>query len=191
MTEEQAKTCGEASSKELKTFVPQSKLDEVTAEKTKLEATVKEHATQLETLKKSKGDLDGLKAQIEALQTENKTREETHAQEMHNLKVDSAVETAILSSGGKNAKAVRALLELDNAQLNGDGAVVGLSEQMKKLQTAEDSKFLFADKNATPTLKGATPARGKDQSSGGEVDTSKMSYIEMCKYLEDNPDAQL
>lgn len=191
ISEELAVKCEKASLEELKTFVPKTKLEEVTAEKIQLETTVKEHSTQLETLKKSKGNAEDLQAEIAKLQEENTAKEQAHSQEIHQLKVDSAVETAILNAGGKNAKAVRALLNLAEPKLNEDGTVLGLGEQMKKLQKAEDSKFLFTDPNAKPTLKGATAGEGKDSGGGLKTKTEEMNYDELCAYLEENPDVKL
>lgn len=61
LDEEIAKKCETASTEELKTFIPKTRFDEVNNEKKKLELDVQERDLQLETLKKSIGDVDAMK----------------------------------------------------------------------------------------------------------------------------------
>lgn len=193
LTEEQSKACEKASLEELTGYVSAETHKTLTTEKEQLEQSAKDHEKQLETLKKSSGDVESLKQEIESLQKSNKEREDSHSKELHQLKVDSAVETAILSAGGLNAKAVRALLDLNEAKLNSDGSVVGLSEQMGKLQKAEDSKFLFQDKNAAPPMKGAKLGESRDGGSTSPFDVTKeqlksMSMKERFQFSKANPE---
>lgn len=122
-------------------YVPKSRFDEVNEAKKKAEANVKERDKQLEELKKSSGDADALKAEIEKLQGENKAAAEKYAAEIKSMQVSSAVERALTAAGAKNLTAVKALLAgLDEAELDGD-TVKGLDEQIKKLKDGEDTKF--------------------------------------------------
>ena len=57
-------------------YVPKSRFNEVNEEKKTLTATVADRDKQLETLKKSTGDLDALKNQIKSLQAANKKAQE-------------------------------------------------------------------------------------------------------------------
>ncbi len=108
-----------------------------------LSKNIKERDKQIETLKASVGDNEELKKQIESLQADNKAKDDAHAKELNQLKINTAIEKALTDSGAKNIKAVKALLELDDAQLNKDGIIEGLSEQIDKLKADESSKFLF------------------------------------------------
>lgn len=123
-----------------------SEVTTLKAEITALTQNVQERDTQIEGLKKSAGDNAELQKQIEALQADNKAKEEAHAKELARLKVDAAVDKALTDGGAKNLKAARALLDLTDAKLSEDGTVKGLAEQIQKLQTGEDSKFLFAER---------------------------------------------
>ena len=156
-----------------------------------LKNTLKERDGQLETLKNSKDDVEGLKQQIQTLQNENKAKDDTHAAEIRQLKVDSAVNAALMAAHAKNTKAVVALLELENAELLDDGTIKGLDEQIKKLQTAEDSKFLFDDGANKKQFKGAKPGESGNDDGEGKVDTSKMTYTELAAYLAEHPDAKI
>lgn len=123
-----------------------SELATLKAENAALTSQVKERDTQIDGLKKSAGDNAELQKQIETLQADNKAKDEAHAKELTQLKIDAAVDKALTDGGAKNVKAVKALLDLADAKLSEDGTVKGLAEQIQKLQSGEDSKFLFAEK---------------------------------------------
>lgn len=146
-----------------------------------------ETATELE-LKKPMGEVETLKGEIATLEADIKRKDETHAGEINTIKINMAVDKAISSAKGKNATAIKALLNLTETELLEDGTVKGLSEQLEKLTKAPDSMFMF-DANETPKadVKGATPAEGEK----GAVDKSKMTYSEIANYLAENPGATL
>lgn len=103
--------------------------------------------------------------------------------------MDNAVNSALLGSGARNVKAAKALLNLDKAELAEDGTVKGLADQIKTLQTAEDSKFLFG--SSTPKLKGAKAGESGDDDGSHQVDTSKMTYTELAAYMAEHPDEKI
>jgi len=142
---------------------------------------------QLEELKKSAGSNEELQKQIEKLQADNKLKDEQHAKEINDLKIDSAVSAAIQAARGKNAKAIKALLDMEKITITDDGTVQGIDEQIKALGTADDSKFLFDD--GKPKLKGLEPTEGADGIPGAEKD--KMSYSELVAFLKENPEAKI
>ena len=159
-----------------------------------LKTQVGDRDKQLETLKASAGDNADLKKKIEDLQTENATAKATHESELNQLKIDFAVEKALTSAKAKNIKAVKALLELGEAKLDKDGNVKGLDEQIEKLRSGDDTKFLFEaqkQQKQQQNFKGFQPGASAQQKPGAEVDTSKMNYDELCAYLAENPDANL
>jgi len=154
----------------------------ITTERDNLKEQLKDRDTQIENLKKTAGDNAELTKQIEQLQAENKA-----------AKVDAAVQLALTVAKAKNVKAVRALLEgLDKAEFADDGSIKGLSDQIKKLQTAEDSKFLFEEPAKQATPKGATPADGADDkpTTMTKADFSKLSTQDQMNYIKDHPNWQ-
>lgn len=169
-------------------YVPKSRFDEVNEAKKNAEALVKERDGQLEELKKANGDSDALKKQIEELQEANKQAVKEHEAKIKQMQIDNAVDKAISNANGKNAKAIKALLNLEKAELDENGAVKGLAEQLDALAKAEDSSMLFG--SSVPDVKGMTPGKGKD-GVGNEVDFSKMNYEQLSQYLADNPDATI
>lgn len=168
-------------------------VDSITSERDKLKTDLADRDKQLETLKNSTGDVEGMKKQIADLQAENKTKDETHAAEMKQLKVDAAVSAALTGAKAKNEKAVKALLELDpeKIELLDDGSIKGLDDQIKKLTESDDTKFLFDTSTKKTQMKGAKPGETGKEDPDTKVDVSKMSYEELAAYIEANPDAEI
>lgn len=190
LTDEAAEKVAAASAEELKGFIPKARFDEVNTAKNHAEEQVKERDKQIEGLKAASGDAESLKKQIETLQAANKQKDSEHAAEIKKLKVDAAVDAALTAAKAKNLKAARALLDLDKAELSDDGTVKGLAEQIEKLKAGDDTKFMF-DASAKPKMKGAKIGEEGVEDGDGKPDLSKMSYDELCAYLNDNPEATL
>lgn len=145
-------------------YVPKARFNEVNTELKQAKDQVKERDSQLETLKKNVGDSEELKKQIETLQNDNKTKDEAHAAEIKQIKIDAAVDKALADAKAKNPKAVKALLDLAKAEISDDGTIKGLDAQIKTLSEAEDSKFLFDTDNTqkNQNSKGFIPGQKKD-----------------------------
>ena len=186
LTEEQLKKIETASENELKGYVEKTKYTELEAEKKQLAEGNTTLSKQLDEVKKNSGDNAELKKQIEEMQNTNKAREKEYTDNLAKIKLDNAVEIALMSSGAKNSKAVKALLNLEKAVLGEDGKITGLEEQIKALKTAEDSSFLFVE---GPKVKGANLAGNQDK--GGNVDFKNMTYSQIEKYLAENPGAKI
>ena len=174
-------------------FVTKARFNEVNTELTAAKNTIKERDTQLETLKKSTGDTKALQDQITQLQTDNANQKKAHEAELKALKISNAVDMALTGAKAKNNTAVKALMAdfLAKAELADDGTVKGLDDEIGKLVKGEDTAFLF-DNTGKAKFKGAKAAEKSDphnQPTGDDL--SKMSYDELCKYLEDNPDTTL
>lgn len=192
-SEEDAKKAADASQEELKAYIPKTRFDEVNNEKKKLELDVRERDTQLETLKNSTGDVEAMKKQITDLQADNKAKEDAHAAEIKQLKIDAAVSAALTTSKAKNEKAVRALLELDpeKIELLEDGTIKGLDDQIKTLTESDDTKFLFDTETKKTKFKGASPGEPGNEDPDKKIDITKMSYEELAAYMAENPDAEI
>lgn len=174
-------------------FVTKSRFNELNAENKALKAQVTERDGQIDALKESAGANTDLQSQIIALQEANKQKDKDHANEIKALKIGNAVEMALANAKAKNNTAVKALLSefLTKAELSEDGTVKGLDDEIGKLVKGEDTAFLFdsADKAKFKGAKAAERSDTHNQPTG--ADLSKMSYDELCKYLEENPEASL
>ena len=185
--EELAKKLEEASAEELKNFIPKSRFDEVNNAKKTLENDLKERDGQLETLKKSSGDAEALKDQITKLQEENKQASVAHAAEVKQLKIEAAVEAALSGAKAKNQKAVIPFLALENADLNDDGTVKGLEDQIKALKKDAKTSFLFD--NDAPKITGVNvndPNRG-NPGTITRKEFDRMSYSERVNLFNADP----
>ena len=130
-------------SKELpKHFIPKDKYNEVAEAKKKLEADLTARDTQLEELKKAAGTSEELKAQIEQLQAENQKAAEEWQAKMAQMQLDFAIEKALAAAKAKNAKAVKALLDMEKVKLDGE-QLLGLDDQLKAIK--ESDPYLFGE----------------------------------------------
>ena len=170
-------------------MIPKARLDEVIKER---DNARKEHADvlkELGALQKETGDVTDLRDKIKSLEDAAKNAQKEHDAEIHALKVDNAVNAALLGEKALNVKAVKALLNLDKAELDEDGTVKGLADQIKTLKAADDSKFLFG--SSSPALKGAKAGESGNDDGNHQVDTSKMTYSELAAYMAEHPEANI
>lgn len=189
LDEEMAQKVADAFAEYLKGFIPKSRFDEVNEAKKKLEQDIKTRDEQLEALKKI--DAEGLQAEIEKLQKENKATKEKYEAELKQIRLNNAVERALIASKAKNIKAVKALLDLENVELDEDGNIKGLDKQIKKLQESEDSSFLFDIQSSNKQqLKGFKPGESSDGIPTGKNPWSKEHFnlTEQGKILRENPE---
>lgn len=167
ISEELATKAAEASKKELESYVQKSKYDLAVTEKETLEIQIKEHGKQLEELKKAAKGSEELEKKVKELQDNAAASKAKYEKQINDIQLNHAIDTALKEAKAKNAKAVRSLLDMENIVLD-DGKVKGLDKQIKKLQEAEDSKFLFESV--------ADPKDGKPK-IGGSIDNANSSGI--------------
>nr|WP_293993770.1 phage scaffolding protein [uncultured Fusobacterium sp.] len=163
-------------------LVTKTRLDEVIAERDSYKTQLTDRDKQLKELEKSVGDNAELKEKVEKLQAENKTAAEKYEKNLYELQVNNAVELAITGAKGKNNKAIKALLNLEKAEIK-DGKIVGLDEQLKKLQETEAYLFEETKENKVPA--GFAPAAGNNGSQGGV--SGNKTYSEIMSMLAANP----
>jgi chromosome segregation ATPase len=169
----------------------QKDLDAANAEVESLKGQISDRDKQLETLKNSTGDVEGMKQEIAKLQADNKAKDDAHAAEIKQLKIDAAIDSALTGAKAKNNTAVKALLkDLDKAELADDGTIKGLAEQIEALQKSDAYLFDTTTKKQTQ-VKGAKPGESGNEDGDHGVDTSKMTYSELAAYMAEHPDAKI
>lgn len=145
-------------------FVTKARFNEVNSELQTAKNTVKERDGQLETLRKSGADATALQAQITQLQADNAAKDQEHAAEIKKLKIENAVDKALADAKAINPATVKPLLAafLEKADVDNDGTIRGLGDEIGKLVKGENTSFLFKsnDTPTTPTVSGASPAGG-------------------------------
>ncbi len=186
ISEDLASKAETASLKELGGYVEKSKYDEAVEENKTLKTSVSDRDKQLETLKASAGDNEELKKQIETMKQQNADQEKAHKEELAQLRLDNAMDAALIAAGAKNNRAVKALLDVSKVKLGGDGKLTGWDDQIKAIQKSD--AYLFNAKQQN-TFRGFQPGASGDNKPGANVDMSKMSYEELTAYIENNPDA--
>lgn len=167
LSEEQIKTITEGVENNYKGYVPEHRFEEVNNVRKQAENDLKERDKQLETLRKSAGDNEALKGEIQKLQDENKAASEKYETEMASMKISNALKLA-LKGEVHDADLVANLIIKDNIKLKDDGTIEsGFEEQVKSLR--ENKGFLFVEKsNPKPTgWKPADTGGNKGNDGGG------------------------
>lgn len=159
LTEEQATKVMEALNGN---FVTKARFNEVNTELQGAKSTIKERDGQLETLRKSGADAAALQEHIAQLQADNATKDQEHAAKIKKIKIENAVDKALTDARAINPATVKPLLAafLEKADLDDDGTIRGLVDEIGKLAKAEGTSFLFRadDSAAATTISGASPA---------------------------------
>lgn len=181
ISEELAAKAEQESKKELEGYVPKTDLEAANTAKASLEKDLKDRDRQLEEIKKSSGNNEELKKQIEALQAENKTAKEKYAADMKELKLTTAIKLAI-GDTAHDVDLVSGLVDKSKLLMGDDGKVTGLEEQMKALK--EGKAFLFKNSTPTGTCKpGYKPKAGE----ASEVGWAKAVAESLNKETSKNP----
>lgn len=163
-----------------KNFVSKTDFNALNDVKKQLESDVKTRDAQIADL--SKVDTKDLQATIDKLTADNKAAQEKYEAQLKQQKIDNAVTIALTTAKAKNLKAAKALLDLENAELQEDGTVKGLEERIEALKGAEDSKFLF-ETVEPPKFTGVEPAQGRDGLPLSTI-TADTSYDDICAMMD-------
>lgn len=190
ISQELAAKAEAASLKELGGYVEKAKHEEIVEENKTLKKSVADRDKQLDDLKKSSGDNEALKKQIEDLQAANAEQKKAHDKEMAALKLDNAIDAALTAAGAKNGKAVKALIDVSRVKLGEDGKLTGWDDQLAAIQKSDAYLFAEKQKGGAKNFKGFQPGASGDEKPGAKVDMSKMTYEELTAYIENNPDAE-
>lgn len=148
-----------------------------------LETQVNDANTEIQKFKDM--DIDGIKkAADDWKETAEKAKADADKQ-ISQMKFDYALSAALTGAKAKNAKAVKALLDMDGLKFN-DGKIVGLDEQLAQIKA--DNDYLFeSDEPAPEFVKGTNGGSG---SVGGKK-PREMTYTELCDYMAQNPGAEI
>lgn len=162
-------------------YVGKDKFDAKETELTTANNTIK-------TLQDTVRKFDGV--DVEKLKNDAKNWETKYNDDIAKLRLDHAVDTELTAAGSKNNVAVKALLSefLKGAKLDDKGAVVGLSDEIKKLTEGESTSFMF-NAPGSQQFSGMVPGNPGGNPPPAEGDTSKMSYSEFVAYQETHPNA--
>ena len=128
--------------------------------------------------------VDALKRRIAELRAEIKAKDD----EIRRVKVDAAVDAALIAAGARNVTAVKALITgLDKAELADDGSVIGLEEKISAVKASDG--YLFEQRGVT--IRGAKPGESGYDGIDGNIDLSDMTYSQMAEFIRKNPSANI
>lgn len=152
-------------SKEIgKQFVTKADFNSANEAKKALETQIADRDKQLEELKKV--DSTKLQAEITRLQQENTTAKSNYENELAKVKLNSALDVALMSAKARDVKAVKPFLDMDLIKLDGD-KLLGLEEQLKTVKT--EKGYLFEAENGGGKFNtGMSHQGGKEGGSGGD-----------------------
>lgn len=140
------KTIDEVVTEINKETIPKTRFNEKVQEVNTLKQDLQDRDTQLETLKTNAGDNQKLKDDIAALQKQNEDAKAEYEAQIAGLQLEAALDTSLLTAKARNPVAVKALLDMDTIKLD-NGQLLGLSEQLEKLQESDGYLFDIADQN--------------------------------------------
>lgn len=175
-------------SKELpKYFKPASVFNEVN-EKLKnanteietLKTTQANIQTEYENYKKGSITQEDYDAKVKEIQEEadNKVKQ-------NNFDSKLAIKLMSKEINAKDVVDIKANLDMSKISLDGEN-FIGLDEQINSLKERKD--YLF---NKEETVITGVRESGRQKVDGDKPDFSQMSYDEIAKYLEQNPDAEI
>lgn len=164
-------------------FVTKARFNEINEAKKGLTDQLADRDKQLSELKKSVGNNDDLKKQIEALQKANKEQKESSEKAMKELQLNTAIQLAIAEKA-QDVEIVSGLFDKSKLILSEDGKVTGLTEQLAELEKAKP--FLFKTGGNNPNY--------QPNGGGGKPPTTNpfkkesFNLTEQGKLLKTNPE---
>lgn len=169
-----------------KNYVPKNQFNKKNDALKQAEESLEAMQSDIETLKKANADNDELSKQIDELNAAQLKREAEYTAQIQKMELDGIVERTLLSSKVKNAKAVRALLDLEDAKVK-DGAIKGLDDQLTKLK--ESDPYLFESESKPTGVTPGEPHGGQGSTGITQEQFNKMGYLQRAKLKEDDPNA--
>ena len=129
------------------------------------------------TVKKFDGvDLDQLKKDAQDWETK-------YNADTSKLKLEHKLETSLITNKAKNAKAVKALLDMDAIKMDGD-KLLGLDDQLEKLK--KDADYLFeiesTEQDPQPAAQQPTPMRINSGGTHGQQPDPKYDKMSDAEY---------
>lgn len=153
-----------------------------------LNGQIAQRDEQLKTLQDNAGSNKELQDQLKQLQEDNKAAEKAFQEQLAEVKMNAAIDTALMKANALDAELVKVKLDKGSIMLKEDGSLEGLSEQLDAVK--KDFGFLFKSENAVH-INGAKPADGSGSAGNAAVtkeEYQKMTYTERLKLKTEQPE---
>lgn len=153
--------------------------------KKKLEAERDNYKTQLETAQKALNEFEGvdvgeLKGRIETLTGDLAEKESEYQAKIADMEFNSVLESAIGGAKAKNAKAVKAMLDIETLKASKNQSE-DIRSALEKVKSENDYLFESGEPVQNPVASGSNPNSGD----------RKMSLAEAMKYKNAHPEADV
>ncbi|MBQ8298165.1 MAG: phage scaffolding protein [Ruminococcus sp.] len=150
----------------------------------KLEAERDNYKTQLETAQTALKDFEGvdvkeLNGRITSLTADLAAKESEYQAKIAEMEFNAVLDAAISGSNAKNAKSVKALLDIEALKASKNQSE-DIAAALGKVKTEADYLFVSEEPIYNPVAPTGTPNPG-----------GKMSLIEAMKYKNEHPDADV
>lgn len=129
-------------------------------------------------------DVADLQGQITKLQRDLSAKDAAYAEKVADMEFDALLTSAVTAAKGRNAKAIRALLDVDSlkASKNQEADIQAALEALQK-----DNEYLFeGDKTPPPNI--VLPAKGENPPAVTKESFAKMGYRERVAIKKENPE---
>lgn len=137
--------------------------------------------TTITDLKKSNKDNEELQTKV----TDYETKVKDYENKIKEMQFNYALEGALKGANVRNAKAVKALLNLENVKLDGEN-LLGLKEQLDSLK--ESDSYLFMEEQK-PQFSGIKPTDGSKPTQGyNPWKKDSFNLTEQGKIFKENPE---
>jgi translation elongation factor EF-G len=156
-------------------FVRRNRLNEESDKVKELRSQLQDYDTQIEELKKHADASSEFQEKIKEIQDAKKEEVESLNNKLRQKTLDNEVEKELIKRKARNPKAVKALLDNDTIKLEEDDSIIGLSEQLDKLQESDD--YLFESDDKKKKKAGEDFSKGQDFSGNNESELDAMRKI--------------
>lgn len=125
-------------------------------------------------------DVKELRGKIETLTNDLATKEKEYQDKIADMEFNAVLDSAITKSGARNAKAVKALLDLDSLKTSKNQAD-DITKALESVKSENDYMFSSNEPFQNPV---------KD-TGNSQVKGKRMSLIDAMKYKNEHPDADI
>lgn len=170
LTDEQIEAVMSENGKEVKATKDDHKT--LTAQIDDLNQQIKDRDADIDDLKQQAGDNSDLAQKYSDLQSKYKDDSKAWQAQNDQIKLDNALDNALIANNVRNAKTLRPLLDMDVIKLTDKGELVGLNEQLETIKN--DNGYLFDEGTETDY----TPKNGDGPNTGsddGDTDIASMA----------------
>lgn len=137
--------------------------------------------TTITDLKKNNKDNEELQTKV----TDYETKVKDYENKIKEMQFNYALEGALKGANVRNAKAVKALLNLENVKLDGEN-LLGLKEQLDSLK--ESDSYLFVEEQK-PQFSGIKPTDGSKPTQGyNPWKKDSFNLTDQGKIFKENPE---